>query len=333
MGNDKSEEIIEIKDDSEENKDSMEVEQNKESDQEMEINENNSKNVPFPHKSNYRMRAHCNPFSLNSLPYPFSPECVDWSLHFPTYFEGENSKAKELFLNTPKFPIKYNNDKFIPMSTINSPIDLNNKPHINILDIGCGYGGLLFGMSQYLASIGNDLALGMEIRDKVTEFAGERLQALRKNSGFKEYLNISFLRTNTMKYLTNYFYKGQMDKIFFCFPDPHFKKKNHKRRIINKYLISDYYYLLKEGGILYTITDVEDLFLWEKKILSHCPCFKEIDINELEKDPCLEFMKNTDEAQKVQRKNGAMYYAAYRRIKPEVKSFGELYDLLIDDEE
>lgn len=40
------------------------------------------------------------------------------------------------------------------------------------------------------------------------------------------------IRTNTMKLLLNYFYKGQLDKMFFCFADPHFKRYNHRKRII-----------------------------------------------------------------------------------------------------
>ena len=57
-----------------------------------------------------------------------------------------------------------------------------------------------------------------------------------------------------MRYLPNYFRKGQLEKIFFCFPDPHFKAKNHRRRIISLALLSDYAHFLRPGGRLYTIT-------------------------------------------------------------------------------
>jgi tRNA (guanine-N7-)-methyltransferase len=57
-----------------------------------------------------------------------------------------------------------------------------------------------------------------------------------------------------MRYLSNYFYKSQIDKIFICFPDPHFKAKNHRRRIISHELLSEYAYFLKPGGRLYTVT-------------------------------------------------------------------------------
>ena len=51
--------------------------------------------------------------------------------------------------------------------------------------------------------------------------------------------------------------------MFFCFADPHFKKSNHRRRIINTALLTDYAYILKTGGKIYTVTDVEDLHNWQ----------------------------------------------------------------------
>lgn len=50
--------------------------------------------------------------------------------------------------------------------------------------------------------------------------------------------------------------------MFFLYPDPHFKKAKHKWRIINKSLLAEYAYVLAEGGIVYTITDVRDLHEW-----------------------------------------------------------------------
>jgi tRNA G46 methylase TrmB len=59
---------------------------------------------------------------------------------------------------------------------------------VNILDVGCGYGGLLYNMAPYLGP--EDIALGMEIRDKVTNFVGEKIKTLRINSGHKQVIII-----------------------------------------------------------------------------------------------------------------------------------------------
>lgn len=55
----------------------------------------------------------------------------------------------------------------------------------------------------------NNLILGMEIRVKVSDYVMDRVAALReKNPG--QYQNIACLRTNAMKYLPNFFRKGQV---------------------------------------------------------------------------------------------------------------------------
>jgi tRNA G46 methylase TrmB len=46
------------------------------------------------------------------------------------------------------------------------------------------------------------------------------------------------LRANTMKFLPNFFTKAQLNKIFLCFPDPHFKARKHKARIVSTTLNS-----------------------------------------------------------------------------------------------
>lgn len=68
--------------------------------------------------------------------------------------------------------------------------------------------------------------------------------------------------------------------MFFLFQDPHFKKKNEKRRIISTSLLAEYAYLLAVGGRVYIITDVKELFDWEYSHLKKHPLFQEV----LEKD-------------------------------------------------
>jgi tRNA (guanine-N7-)-methyltransferase len=57
------------------------------------------------------------------------------------------------------------------------------------------------------------LILGMEIRVKVSDYVMDRIAALRSQHPGK-YQNIACLRTNAMKYLPNYFNKGQVCLIY-----------------------------------------------------------------------------------------------------------------------
>lgn len=62
-------------------------------------------------------------------------------------------------------------------------------------------------MFEITKTFKNELVLGLEIRDKVANYAGEKINSLRVNSGYKDCLNIGVLRTNAMKSLHNYFAK------------------------------------------------------------------------------------------------------------------------------
>lgn len=76
--------------------------------------------------------------------------------------------------------------------------------------------------------------------------------------------------------------------MFFLYPDPHFKKAKHKWRIINQSLLAEYAYVLAEGGIVYTITDVKDLHEWIVKHIQEHPLFERI----LQEELVRKFMLN-----------------------------------------
>ncbi|KAL0329499.1 UNVERIFIED_CONTAM: tRNA (guanine-N(7)-)-methyltransferase [Sesamum radiatum] len=223
-------------------------------------NPTHSKTTGLPRKRFYRARAHSNPLSDSHFPVPVSPSQFDCTVHYPQFLKSDSSKK------------------------------------IEFADIGCGFGGLLISLSTLFP---DTLMIGMELRDKVTEYVKERILALRaSNPG--HYENVSVVRTNSMKYIPNYFEKGQLTKMFFLFPDPHFKEKNHRRR---------------SRWIIYTITDVEELGVWMKSCLEGHPLFEALPEDELEADPVVKLLSTaTEEGQKVERNEGQTFRAVYRRI-------------------
>jgi len=248
----------------------------------------------LPKKKFYRQRAHANPFSDHNLIYPSSPFQMDWSSHYPAYVEPQEGIA------TP--------------DTSPTSIVPKLKQDVEVADIGCGFGGLLVALAPKLP---NSLLLGMEIRTQVTEYVQERIKALRaQNQEEGLYQNASCLRANTMKFLPNFFKKHQLSKIFLCFPDPHFKARKHKARIVSTTLNSEYAYVVRPGGIIYTITDVEDLHNW---IVSHFdahPAFERVSEVEQEADDCVHIMRvATEEGKKVERNKGPKFVALFRRLE------------------
>ncbi|CAG8762643.1 11933_t:CDS:2, partial [Acaulospora colombiana] len=167
-----------------------------------------------------------------------------------------------------------------------------SQKKIEFADLGCGYGGLLVALSTLFP---DTLLLGMEIRVKVEEYVRERINALRlQHPG--QYQNISIIRMNAMKFLPNFFEKGQGQLLY------------------RTQLLAEYAYVLRVGGIIYTITDVTDLHTWMVKHLEEHPLFERISDDEVEKDPVIPLVRTeTEEGKKVERNNGQKFLACFRR--------------------
>ncbi|KAG1725346.1 putative methyltransferase [Suillus paluster] len=181
-------------------------------------------------------------------------------------------------------------------------------------DIGCGFGGLLITLAPLFP---DTLMLGLEIRVQVTQYVHDRITALRATS--TQYQNVSVIRANAMKFLPNFFPKASLTALFFLFPDPHFKARKHKARIISPTLLAEYAYVLAPGGIVYTITDVEDLAQWMRAHLEAHPLFQFVEEQELRnegKGPILDAVYGaTEEGKKVERNAGEKWLACFRRIE------------------
>ena len=215
----------------------------------------------------------------------------------------------------------------VPSSAIITA-DKNISVHPTVLDIGCGFGGLLMSLATLLP---HERILGLEIRAKVTEYVRLRIVAARHAD--HTHHNAAVMRTNSMKFLVNYFHPASLHKIFICFPDPHFKRKNHPRRIITTRLLDEYAFVLAPQAKLYCITDVHELHEWH---VAHCdahPLFRRVVVGSStstttnnngstmeeeandQQDPCIAIMiHSTEEGQKVERNQGDKYYAVYERI-------------------
>ncbi|XP_067287220.1 tRNA (guanine-N(7)-)-methyltransferase [Pseudorasbora parva] len=235
--------------------------------------------VCMPQKRYYRQRAHSNPMADHTFHYPVCPEEMDWAPLYPQYF------------HTPEG---------------------SGSAQVEFADIGCGYGGLLVQLSELFPS---RLSLGLEIRVKVSDYVQDRIRSLRLAEPGR-YQNIACLRSNAMKYLPNFFSKGQLSKMFFLFPDPHFKKTKHKWRIISPTLLAEYAYTLRVGGLVYTNTDVEEVHEWIVKHFSAHPLFSRVSEEELADDIIIGHLGTcTEEGKKVQRNGGKNFLAVFRRVE------------------
>ncbi|KAL9598212.1 MAG: hypothetical protein Q9219_004632 [cf. Caloplaca sp. 3 TL-2023] len=227
---------------------------------------------------------------------------MDWASLYPAYIASE--PAPEEQESTPA----------LEPTSEPSPEPKPLKKDVTVADIGCGFGGLLVALAPKLP---DDLLIGMELRMQVANFVQDKIKALRsQNPESGLYRNVACLRANAMKFLPNFFRKAQLTKIFLCFPDPHFKARKHKARIVSPSLNSEYAFVMAPGSILYTITDVEDLNKWMVQHFEEHASFERVSKQDEDEDDCVKtMMVETEEGKKVERNKGDKFVACFRRLE------------------
>jgi len=138
------------------------------------------------------------------------------------------------------------------------------------LDIGSAAGEFLFDLA-----LGNTSwnYLGIEIREKLVKNA--KLKVIEK-----EIKNLYFLFGNANNILNDVqskFIIKNLKSISFNFPDPWFKKRHFKRRVIQPEFVNILSNSLQKGTLIFIKTDVKDLFDYMDYTILNSFYFKTID--------------------------------------------------------
>ena len=121
------------------------------------------------------------------------------------------------------------------------------------LDIGCAAGDFLFDLAKVNS---NWNYMGIEIRERLVKTAKLKVQE-------REIKNLYFAFGNANKILNNVrskFILKNARSISLNFPDPWFKNRHHKRRVIQPEFINILSSSLQKGSLIFIKTDVKDLF-------------------------------------------------------------------------
>jgi tRNA (guanine-N7-)-methyltransferase len=137
------------------------------------------------------------------------------------------------------------------------------------LDIGCASGDFLFELSLKNK---NWNYIGIEIREKLVLNANLKMKSRENKNLYFSFGNANniFNQSNN-KSIINF-----ITSISFNFPDPWFKKKHHKRRVIQPELINLLSNSMKRGSLIFIKTDVSDLFDHMELTISESIKFKKI---------------------------------------------------------
>ena len=121
------------------------------------------------------------------------------------------------------------------------------------LDVGCAAGDFLF---EIALKNKNWNYIGIEIREKLVINANLRIKNIKNENLYFSFGNANNIFENSKN-------KSLIDftrSISFNFPDPWFKKKHHKRRVIQPKLINFLSNSMKKGFLIFIKTDVQELF-------------------------------------------------------------------------
>lgn len=116
------------------------------------------------------------------------------------------------------------------------------------LDVGFGRGQSLF--ERATAAPGSRL-IGIEVKAKWVYKVAERLKA-------QEVQHVCVLCGDAREVLARAETLDGLDKVAIHFPDPWWKKKHQKRRVIGETLLGELRRLMRQGGELFIQTDVQD---------------------------------------------------------------------------
>ena len=162
---------------------------------------------------------------------------------------------------------------FDEIEKIPSLIEMFGDSKLNLhLDIGSAAGEFLFDLALVNT---NWNYLGIEIREKLVKTA-----KLKVKEG--EIKNLYFIFGNANNIINdiqyNFIFKN-VQSISFNFPDPWFKKRHCKRRVIQPEFIKILANSLQKGSLIFIKTDVKDLFDYMDCTISSNFNFKKIDKN------------------------------------------------------
>jgi tRNA (guanine-N7-)-methyltransferase len=122
-----------------------------------------------------------------------------------------------------------------------------------IIDIGCAKGGWPL---SYAKAFPNTNILGLEIRRPCVEYS------LRRKA-FWQLTNVHFLSLNANVDLDRIFSDirktSDVDMVLIQFPDPHFKAKHKKRRVVNDELVECIGKNLAPSKKLFIQTDIKEM--------------------------------------------------------------------------
>ena len=144
-------------------------------------------------------------------------------------------------------------EHFIDLADMQPPMsveDFFGKSGPLEIEIGCGKGLYLLNASGQHP---DRLFLGVEVSKKYGRFAAYRLARHERE-------NARIIRGDAMRFMTEFAIEDSATAVHIYFPDPWWKERHRRRRVINPQMVQDIQRVLQPDGLFHFWTDVEEYF-------------------------------------------------------------------------
>ena len=126
------------------------------------------------------------------------------------------------------------------------------------IEVGTGKGMFLAGAAE---AHPQHNYLGIEVSRKYARFAAARLAKY-------ELTNARMICGDALRLFDHWFPDGCATAVHVYFPDPWWKKRHKKRRVMNSSFLTNVQRVLQAGGSLYFWTDVEEYFQTANQLIA-----------------------------------------------------------------
>jgi tRNA (guanine-N7-)-methyltransferase len=134
------------------------------------------------------------------------------------------------------------------------------------LDIGCGMGRFLIETALLEPEVN---ILGLEVREYAADWIRGVIDGERKRGALLNAQAIWYSVANGLPFIAN----ASIEKIFYFFPDPWFKKRHHYRRAFTPAFLDECARVLVPQGTLYLMTDVPAVDEYQRALLTEHGAF------------------------------------------------------------
>ncbi|NJN38790.1 MAG: tRNA (guanosine(46)-N7)-methyltransferase TrmB [Acaryochloridaceae cyanobacterium CSU_3_4] len=135
------------------------------------------------------------------------------------------------------------------------------------LDIGCARGQFLLEMAQLQP---HHNFLGIEIRQVLVEAANQERDPLHLG-------NLHYLFANINAALSSLVSPSTVQGVMIQFPDPWFKRRHQKRRVVQPQLVQDLAICVRSGGFVFIQSDILAVAVEIRDRIAEHPAFEQME--------------------------------------------------------